>query len=854
MKVSYKLLLLISGVFLILLNACDYRNPSTTSNQANAVYLMQATVDQPVIYADNGKTVAKITVSLRNDQDEPLSARTVNFASTSGAITSAAQTSTSGLAVATFDDKGRVADSVRIVARYTDQQQTTVRDTVWVTVLPLSEQVSHLKLFKIDNQTVSDPTKSYDATIRAQVLDDGNSPIPNVPIHFRLLGQSPIGYLDQSLDSSSVNGFSSVIFSSYPGVIGDVKISAYVTRDDAQFAVSHYGALINLDGLAKSNSTIVFEDTTSFSLLSPSPYQLTLVSTRDTIFVDNGVTTALIQAALKDGDEQPVRNAQIKFSASGDIGVINSPVSTDSSGLATATFRDLGDPSRTGKALITASYNHPFFGILKDTVSVRVVIRHREVNTEPSTIAMRTQYLSLPTGPNNSITKTKIYATVQDSTGEYVPDNIPVYFSLDPPNRGVVTAVSVTGDSGTAEATYSMGTSAGLVNVIATVNTTGDNTITGSVSIPIHPGTPKYILIPPAQPNKIQVQGGGGLESTTLLAQIYDANGQLVDNEYDVEFQLGPNVPTGANINNHGLTDIATSNAGIASVTLNSGTGAGPVRVKATIQMADSIIQAIKTPVTIEAGAPAYINANLDPLSSTKVGGGIYRMEAGAIVRDQYSNMVPDSTHVYWWLENDSISDVLGTSFTGNENLDGDHYPGNAYTQLFYPSSVTFDTFRLHAVSWDANGDSVQSLVTVNDSTPRFPFNPGQLLLSGTPLFWDFTLMGNPAFVQFTATLIDAYGTAIDKGPILFSATGVTAWFDANGNPVQIPIAVTNAQGQATLFGQFDQGLCTPIPGTDPQQYNPFEAVASATLLLPQQVSSDEITINFIRSVPEPKQ
>jgi len=851
MKAAYKIFWVIIGIVLIAIHACDYRNPSTASSQANAVYILDASVDRPIIYADNGKTVAKITVSLRNDQDEPLAGRTINFASTSGAITSSAQTSTSGLAVATFDDKGRSADSIRVVSRYTDQQETTVRDTVWIKVLPLEEQVKNLRLFKSDNQIVADPSRSYTVDVRSQVLDDGNSPIPNVPVHFKLMGGNPLGYFTVSVDSSDDNGFSSVIFTSYPGEIGDVQVVAYVERQDAQTAVDKYGSIIDFDGLSKSAGSIIFSDTTSFSLLSPSPYELTLVSTRDTIFVDNGETTAQIQAALKDENEQPVRNAQIKFSASGNIGVINSPVKTDSSGLATATFRDLGDPNRTGVAKIKAIYEHAFFGKLQDSVDVEVVVRHIEVNTEPSSISMRAEHYYLPAGPDGTITKTKIYATVQDSTGEFISDNVPVYFTLNPSNRGVITTVAVTGDSGTAEATYNMGIAAGLVNIIATVNTSGDNAITGQTALQIRAGLPKYIIIPPAQPNKIQVQGGGGIESTAILAQIFDANGQLVDGEYDVDFELGPNVPTGANINNNGLTDVATSNAGIASVTLNAGTGAGPVRVKATIHLADSIIQAIKTPVTIEAGAPAFISANLDPLSSTKVGGGIYRMEAGAIVRDQYSNMVPDSTHVYWWLENDSISDVIGTSFSGNENLDGDSYPGNAYTQLFYPSSVTFDTFRLHAVSWGANGDSVQSFVTVNGETPRFPFNPGQLLLSATPLFWDFTLMGNPAVVQFTATLIDAYGTAIDQGPILFSATGVTQWLDADGNPLQFPVVVTNAQGQATIIGKFNIGLCTPIPGTEPPQYNPFESVASAQLLLPQQVSSDEVSINFIRSVPE---
>lgn len=819
--------------------------------QSSGTYLMEATVDKPVIFADNGKTVSKVTVSLHNDQDEPLAGRTINFATTSGAITSTVQTSSSGLAVATFDDKGRAVDEVRIVARYTDEQEYTVRDTVWVSVLPLEEQVGNLHLLGVGDLQVQSPSQSVGVQLRSQVIDDANSPIPNIPVHFKITGDTPIGYLQNAVDSSDVSGFSTVMFNSYPGELGTVRAMAYVSRDDAVQALQNSGATINLGDAAESTETILFSDTVSFNLLAPSPYELTVVTTRDTIFTDNGATVANIQAILRDTNQQPVENASIAFSASGNVGVINSPVQTNSSGLATATFRDLGDQDRIGTATIIASFYHPFFGIIKDSLNVEVIPRSIYVNRDPATITLRSQYYSLPTGENNEITKTKIYATIQDTTGEFIDSNYPVYFSLDPPNRGVITAVAVTEDSGTAKATFNMGTSAGVVNIIATVPTNGGNEITKQISLQIRPDVPKYILIPPARPDKIQVQGGGGQESTTLLAEIYDANGQLISEEYDVEFQLGPNVPAGANINNHGLHDVATSNAGIATVTLNSGSGAGPVRVSAAIQTEDTTIQAIKTPVTIEAGAPAYISANLDPLSSTQVGGGIYQMEAGAIVRDRYSNMVADSTHVYWWIEPDTIADVLGTSFTGNDNQDGDHFPGNAYTTLYYPSSVTFDTFNLHAVSWGANGDSVESVVKVNGDTPRYPFNPGQLLLSGIPLFWDFTLQGNPAQIAFTATLIDKYGTAIDNGPIMFNATGVSQWLDANGNPVQQPIAITNSQGQATLIGVFNQGLCTPIPGTDPQQYNTFEAVASATLLLPQQTNSDEVTISFIRSVPE---
>ena len=138
---------------------------------------------------------------------------------------------------------------------------------------------------------------------------------------------------------------------------------------------------------------------------------------------------------------------------------------------------------------------------------------------------------------------------------------------------------------------------------------------------------------------------------------------------------------------------------GIATVSVNSGTAPGTVRVEVSVDCdedGDYEINANAVPVIIASGAPYYIEPEYDPNSTTPIGGGFYKTQCAAIVYDKWYNPVEDSTYVYWSIDPiapDTLIDafVEGISFTGNENLDGDANKGVAYSEIVYSTDAIGD-------------------------------------------------------------------------------------------------------------------------------------------------------------------
>ena len=193
---------------------------------------------------------------------------------------------------------------------------------------------------------------------------------------------------------------------------------------------------------------------------------------------------------------------------------------------------------------------------------------------------------------------------------------------------------------------------AGVSTIIARYQHPAFGTIIDSVQITIldttYSGTPAYVEIPSSYPGELMVLGGGGLESTQICARVFDENGVLVNEPVNVTFTLGPNIPPGANLSNAGIIDSAFTANGEACVSINSGTGPGPVRVTASV-VTDSgeVISATSTPVIIATGPPYYIEPDYNPQETEPIGGGFYLTEAAAIVYDRWYNPVSDSTYVY---------------------------------------------------------------------------------------------------------------------------------------------------------------------------------------------------------------
>ena len=1065
-KLSY----LIMGIALVTMvwQGCDNRVPEPVK-PPTADYSLNLTTDRTLLYADNGGTKARITAQLLNEMSEPLQGATINFSTYQGVITGTVITDISGRAVATYDDGGISGDSVMVVARYTDTNSNTVRDTLYLTVLPLEALVNNffLGLDPVDGIVeVEDRLESFSATVKSYIRDSSGVALPNVVVNYNVVENTGIGFLSASTDSSDLQGISRIQFFNNPGDTGVVRIASYITapeltaamqrsgRDyhfppalmkgtgaeavvftdtvslyfkpipaysltlstsiDSIFAdngsttasikaalktsdgrsvtgkVVHFsttlGALespitTNSSGLAISTLTdvgpsdigvanvvaraehpffgsqrdtvmvriraigeqgqpwpysirvvstldTIFADNgqtiavvqavvkdandqpldsvlvqftstkgvlaspistnnagvastdfyslgvqndigdariiakyihpvhgmirdTAYVHISPSdqqqqpwPYSIRVVSTLDTIFADNGQTVAVVQAAVKDADDQPLDSVLVQFTSS--KGVLASPISTNNAGVAATDFYSLGVQNDIGDARIIAKYIHPAHGMIRDTIYVHISPNPEVRDPSPAFIDMVPEDDVMPPIGQDSIRITRIFVTVTDTSGYPVNPGTLVEFTS---TMGYITPFVSTNTLGEAFANFSIGTSAGVARIYAQ-----SNGIKDSCLVQIRSGVPTSIIIPQPNPNHIVVQGGSGSESTQLTAELRDANGQLVDQPYNVNFQIMGTSPAGVRLNGQGLTASDSSNHGVASVTLNSGTRPGGVRIRASVVVNGTTISASGNPVVIEAGPPYYIFPDYDPQNIADIGGGMYELELSARVQDFHTNPVEDSTHVYWRVEPNNSTDIIGTSFTNNENKAGDAYKGLAWTKAYYSSEIIFQNVQIIASTFDGDGNLIEGYLNYStDSITIMPFVPGNLAVGANPSFWDFGTMGNPAFVTVTAFLTDVYGSAIPRGHIMFSGIGASAWFDGDGNPLDPPIVETDASGMAVAIAQFDQTLCTPNFDSqgDVTSYTPFTAYVWGSLIEPQQITSEQASIELRRSIPE---
>jgi hypothetical protein len=410
------------------------------------------------------------------------------------------------------------------------------------------------------------------------------------------------------------------------------------------------------------------------------PYNLLIETDTDVIQLDAGESQATIVTRLINGRNEPVKNVQLSYSAS--LGYMDAFGMTDSAGVDTVHFYDLGSPDEVGISNIISSFIHPTLG---------------------------------------SVTSETLNITIEDTTFQEC----------------------------------------------------------------------EYITIPPSPIGEIMVTGGGGIESTDINVEVYDDNGVLVDTPSLVRFVLGPNVPTGAHLENGTLVDSSYTNNGVASISLISGTAPGPVRVTAYVDCAGIEVSAVANGyIIIVTGPPSYIEAEWDPSSTEAISGGFYRVECAAMVYDMHNNPVEDSTYIYWSIEpplpcTDTDVDVIGTSLTFNENLSGDQYHGMAYSQIYFSTNGIGDDVRISAYTWGGvDGDSIGTYINdAEGGVVKLPYISGgaasvTTLLSTTAHDFTFPLPTDSVIITASTVVYDYYGNPVINVPVVFSGNGPADWLE----------------------------------------------------------------------------
>ena len=635
-------------------------------------YTMYVSSDVDNIKLDNGVTTAQITAQLFNKTNTPLQNVILSFISDKGYIESEGTTDSTGSVTLTFQDNGTQDDIglANIVCSYNHPSFGDVSDSAQVTIGTdngLALQILPVT-YDATNSTVvvgEDITGNISYTrLIATVTDTSGNAISGVPVAFSATSSNePVGTITYANEVSNTDG----------QVIAEFDDGGNVYKDNP--------GTPNYEGV-----TIVatFGDKTTdpenFNVYAADdvwPYNLFATTDTDVISLDGGETTANIASRLLNKLGNPVSNAQINYTAT--LGFISATGFTDSLGVDSVSFTDLGNPEDVGVSDIMSTFSHPGFdGVL-----------------------------------------------IQDSLQIYIED--PSFQSC------------------------------------------------------------AFMEIPFSNPGHIVVRDGGGIESTLIRAHIYDDNGNLINTPTPVVFTMEPLLGD-AYLETPGQTTatVYTVN-GVASVSINSGTDPGPVRIVATCdcdQDGEIDLTSIDVPVIIASGAPYHIEAEYDPNATEPIGGGFYQTECAAIVSDIWYNPVEDSTFVYWSIDPlppDTIIDafVEGVSFTNNEGiLSGNATSGVARSNIVYSTDAIGAIGRVRALTFGANGDSVVSYINEGEGDATMFFLPGQVTLMADATYWDFTLNGNPALIQVTAIVIDYYGNAVVDAPIAFTGTGVNAFYE----------------------------------------------------------------------------
>lgn len=281
-----------------------------------------------------------------------------------------------------------------------------------------------------------------------------------------------------------------------------------------------------------------------------------------------------------------------------------------------------------------------------------------------------------------------------------------------------------TGSDGNARVRFTPGLSAGAATIKAFAN--GD-TLNTQLIFTITSDQIHSLDFTQQEQISLNVANTGGTQSAILRVKLRDANNNLVDSPRDVYFKImNSTPPAGSNLNNQPASEevMVVSNGGEAQVSVNAGTESGVLIIRARCQKDDGTwVYATKPNVVIHAGPPHYIRPFIGGFNTgTNMGGGLWRVIAGAEVKDQYNNPVQRGTSVWFQLAGDPICQIVADGFVGNVSANGDSLPGNAYTTVTYSGDQTNEIIWIQVTCGDGLGNYVVEVKDVplplND--PRF--------------------------------------------------------------------------------------------------------------------------------------
>jgi len=657
-----------------------------------------------------------------------------------------------------------------------------------------------------------------------------------------------------------------------PGAVVRYSTDGYYTSENSKL----YTGPIQIDSTTTIKA-IAFKKglnpsalaTGNYAIYHTNFYEMQYIShisaTPDTVYADNGVTSSIVSVKVVDEENFGVPGQLVQFETS--MGHINASSITDSTGIARATYTAGDDYGIAQVCAVMRKYHsgYPEFEVCADTAFINITV----LPTHPELERYITSMTASPETiyADNGITWSDISVTVKDGNNAAVSGQLVQFYT----SLGHILHSVTTNASGVANSVLWDDDITGVAEVTAIVRyydpenldviISGD-TATVNVAIITAPTDVYSIQFMQTGQIDLNVINTGGVNSFIARVKLYNYNGVVITEPKHVWFKILNHAASGgANLDNHAPGDsvLAISNNGIAQVTLYSGTVPATLIIKASCTDNGHYVETVKDNIVIHAG-PAH---RIVPFAGgyntgENLGGGLWRIIAGAMCYDIYDNPVSYGTSVWFYLPSDILNCQIGANaYVGNESAWGDSTAGVAYTTLVYSGIYTFESIIIRAVSGGYNGQEVSGQATL-----VLPLNQPQLELEVIPSNIVFHGNTNPVPASATAllnvSLFDIQGCAIHNARIIMTSTHgtfeytvgtnidplnhnleespniiVTDWYDPNAvyDPA-VPNSYTDVPNPNGQDGQA-QGLIRfyawEIPYGDPQTGTPGITIATIT-------------------------
>lgn len=505
----------------------------------------------------------------------------------------------------------------------------------------------------------------------------------------------------------------------------------------------------------------------------------------------------------------------------------NSVIATTFNGQASVRFNSWTDATTTPgteNAFVTAT-----IGGASDTEEI--VIRPGR----PASIDLRSyvrvgeELIEADTSSVGSSNWIFINAGLADVYGNAAPTQ-PVKFTTDLGSFiNTTQAVTInTGVTGIAQVRFTPGLSAGAATIKALAN--GD-TLLAQTIFTITSNELYSISFTQSDQINLNVANTGGLQSAILRVKLRDINGNLIDAPQKVYFKIvNSNAPAGANLNDHPQSDSVevTSNGGEAQISVNSGTESGLLKIRASWRSDDGTryIYAEKNNIVIHAGPPAP--GGVIPFiggfnTGTNIGGGMWRIIAGAIVKDIHNNPVDKGTAVWFELLNNPACQIGAEAYVGNVSVNGDSLAGVAYTIFTYNGIYTYDVVTIRANC----GDSPNGVPIYGDADVTLPLNDPRFEIQAQPasVYFDEN-QTTPEYSNVHCLLTDGQGLPVENAYIMLLCTrgqfvqNLNGLYDPTLPPNEWWKVITDATGLAQGRIAYKAVECPPpdplsgLPGT----------------------------------------